>query len=86
MDRGHQPCIRRLGREEADHRHRLLLRAGQERIRRRAGENRHEIPASHPQPLDPTLGMDYGSIELLPKGWTNGDFQPRRADWIGGGE
>jgi hypothetical protein len=45
-------------------------------VRRRAGENRHEIPASHPQPLDPTLSMDYGSIELLPKGWTNGDFPP----------
>jgi hypothetical protein len=27
-----------------------------------------------PGPLDPTLGMDYGSTEPLPKGWTNGDF------------
>jgi hypothetical protein len=23
-----------------------------------------------------TLSMDYGSIELLPKGWTNGDVPP----------
>jgi hypothetical protein len=53
--------------------------AGQERIRRRAGENCHEIPASHLQPLDPTLGMDYGSTEPLPKGWTNGDFPPNSA-------
>jgi hypothetical protein len=29
-----------------------------------------------PSPVDPMLGMDYGSIELLPKGWTNGDFPP----------
>jgi hypothetical protein len=29
-----------------------------------------------PKPLDPTLGMDYGSREPRPKGWTNGDFPP----------
>jgi hypothetical protein len=29
--------VRRCGGEDADHRHRLLLRAGQERICRRAG-------------------------------------------------
>ena len=29
-----------------------------------------------PSPVDPTLRMDYGSIELLPKGCTNGDFPP----------
>src|SRR5262249_32635439 len=69
----------RLGRgagEEANHRHRLLLRAGQERIHRRAGENRHEVPASHPQPLEQTLRMDYGSPEPLPKGWTNVPLPP----------
>ena len=43
----------------------LLLRAGQERIRHRDGEDRHEIPPFHPQLLDPTLGMDYGSAEPL---------------------
>jgi hypothetical protein len=41
-----------------------------------ASENRYEIPASHPQPLDPTLGRDYGSPDRLLKGWTNGDFPP----------
>ena len=52
------------------------LSAGSERIRHRAGKNRHEIPTSHPRPLDPTLGMDYGSTEPLRKGWTNGGFPP----------
>jgi len=60
--------------EETDHWHRLLLRAGQERIRHRAGEDRHEIPPFHPQLLDPTLGVDYGPIEPLPKGSTKGRF------------
>jgi hypothetical protein len=41
-----------------------------------ASENRYEFPAPHPQPLDPTLGRDYGSPERLLKGWTNGDFPP----------
>jgi len=57
----------RCAAEIADHRHRLLLRTGQERICRRAGENRYEIPAPHPQLLDPTLGMDYGSTEPTPE-------------------
>src|SRR3954452_6658632 len=52
---GHQGRQRteRLAAEETDHRERLL-RADQERIRRRAGENRHEIPASHTKPTDPS--------------------------------
>ena len=59
-----------------DNPHRLLLRTGQEWICHRADENRYEIPAPHPQPLDPTLGMDYGSTEPLQKGWTNVAFPP----------
>src|SRR5205814_10357920 len=50
--RGDKCCIRAGcgAPEEAYYRHRLLLRAGQERMRRRTGENRHESPASHPIP------------------------------------
>ena len=55
-ERGHQGRKRtgRRAAEETDHRERLLLRADQERIRRRAGENHHEIPASHTKPTDPS--------------------------------
>src|SRR5215472_13797842 len=69
VERGEKRCSPRAGQaaaEDADHRHRLLLRAGQERIRRRAQENRHEIAAPHAHPAM-TLGMDYGSLEPLPK-------------------
>jgi hypothetical protein len=45
---------------------RLLLRAGQERIRRRACENRHEIAASHAPPPDLAPSRDYGSTEANP--------------------
>src|SRR6516164_6771290 len=54
------------------------LSAGSERIRRRAGENRQEIPASHPRPLDPTLGMDYVSTEPRRKGGRMAAFHPVR--------
>ena len=42
--------VRRCEGEDADHWHRLLLRAGQTGIRRRAGENRHEVAAPHVSP------------------------------------
>jgi hypothetical protein len=42
--------VRRCGGEDADHRHRLPLRASQERIRRGAGENHHEFAAPHAHP------------------------------------
>jgi hypothetical protein len=32
----------------------------------------------NPQPLNPTLGTDYGSTEPLPKGWTNIALPPLR--------
>src|SRR5215831_3654518 len=80
-ERGDCQCswLGRAAVKEADNRHRLLLRTGQERICRRAGENRYEIPAPHPQPLDPTLGMDYASTEPLSKGWTMSPFHPVRS-------
>ena len=56
--------------DEADHRYRLLLRAGHERIRCRADDNRHEIAASHPH-LPLMLSADYGSTGPLPKTRTN---------------
>src|SRR5207248_5807403 len=76
--------------EPADHRHRLLLRADQERISRRTGENRHdELPASHPHRLNPTLGMEYGFTGPLPKDlneWRlstrNGHSTPRAANSV----
>src|SRR5206468_10725586 len=57
--------VRRCGGEDADHRHRLLLRASQERIRRRAGENRHEIAASHPQSPH-VVDMNYRATGSFP--------------------
>jgi hypothetical protein len=52
--------------KEADHRHRLLLlRAGEERIRRRAGENRHEIAASHSHPPH-VVDMNYRATGPFP--------------------
>jgi hypothetical protein len=70
--------VRRCGGEDADHRHRLLLRAGQERICRRAGEHRHEIAASHPPLPALTLSVDYCSTEPPPKSRTNGGFPQER--------
>jgi len=51
-ERRHKRCKRagRTAAEDTDHRYRLLLRAGGERVRRRSGENRHEITASHAPP------------------------------------
>src|SRR5215472_2247599 len=44
-------------------------------------EHYHEIPAFHPQLLDPRLAWIMALTEPLPKGWTNGDFPPTAADF-----
>src|SRR6266513_1123005 len=64
-ERGYKRCRRRAGRpgvEDADHRHRLLLRARSERpCRHRAGEKNYEIASPHAGPLALTASRDYGS-------------------------
>jgi hypothetical protein len=52
LERGHEmgPFSRGPAVEEADHRHRLLLRAGPEWPRRRAAEQRDELASSEAPP------------------------------------
>src|SRR6516164_6526854 len=61
--------------EEADHRHRLLLRAGGEwPPNHRAAENSDEFAPPHARPLDPMASKQYGSIEPSHIRWANGGF------------
>src|SRR5439155_1932361 len=63
-ERGHKRSRRRagIGAEDADHRHRLLLRARSERpCRHRAGEKNYEIASPHARPLALMASRDYGS-------------------------
>src|SRR5260370_23254479 len=80
-ERGHKRCSRRAGppgAEDADHRHRLLLRAPSERpCRHRAGEKNYEIASPHARPLALTASRDYGSRGPPRIGWAKGSFPPR---------
>src|SRR5437763_14187009 len=77
-ERGYKRCRRRAGRpgvEDADHRHRLLLRARSERpCRHRAGEKNYEIASPHAGPLALTASRDYGSRGPPRIGWAKGSF------------
>src|SRR5437016_1860931 len=84
-ERGHKRCRRRRragrpGVEDADHRHRLLLRARSERpCRHRAGEKNYEIASPHAVPLALTPSRDYGSTGPPRIGWAKGSFPPPTA-------
>src|SRR5437016_8964107 len=82
-ERGNKRCRRRAGRpgvEDADHRHRLLLRARSERpCRHRAGEKNYEIASPHARPLALTASRDYGSKGPPRIGWAKGSFPPTAA-------
>src|SRR6516165_2374949 len=58
-------CLGRRPVEEADHRHRPLLGAGQERIRHSAGKNRYETPAFHAEPVVPQFEFS-GTNSICP--------------------
>ena len=79
-ERDHKQCRRRAGRpgvEDADHRHRLLLRARSERpCRHHAGEKNYEIASPHARPLALTASRDYGSREPPRIGCAKGSFPP----------
>src|SRR6478752_6244481 len=79
-ERDHKQCRRRAGRpavEDADHRHRLLLRARSERpCRHHAGEKKYEIASPHAWPLALTASRDYGSRGPPRIGWAKGSFPP----------
>src|SRR5207302_8178194 len=82
-ERGNKRCRRRAGRpgvEDADHRHRLLLRARSERpCRHRAGEKNYEIASPYARPLALTASGDYGSKGPPRIGWAKGSFPPQAA-------
>src|SRR5436305_1502761 len=79
-ERAHKWFRRRAGRpgaEDADHWHRLLLRAHRERpCRHRAGENNYEIASPHARPLALTASRDYGSRGPPRIGCAKGSFPP----------
>src|SRR5437764_7441383 len=91
-ERVHKRCARRAGRpgvEDADHRHRLLLRAPRERpCRHRAGEKNYEIASPHARPLALTASWDYGSTGPPRIGWAKSSFPPDsahsrcRCEWL----
>src|SRR6266581_7644107 len=80
-ERAHKRSRRVAGRpgaEDADHRHRLLLRARSERpCRHRAGEKNYEIASPHARPLALTASRDYASRGPPRIGWAKGSFPPK---------
>src|SRR4051794_27817607 len=61
--------------EDADHRHRLLLRAPRERpCRHRAGERNYAIASPHARPLALTASKDHGSRGPPRIGGAKGSF------------
>src|SRR5437762_12644908 len=80
-ERGNKRCRRRAGRpgvEDADHRHRLLLRASSEQqCRHRAGEKNYEIASPHARPPALSSSRDYGSRGPPRIGWAKGSFPPK---------
>src|SRR5436853_7879845 len=79
-ERGDKRCRRRAGRpgvEDADHRHRLLLRtSGERQCRHRAGEKNYEIASPHARSLALTASRDYGSRGPPRIGRAKGSFPP----------
>ncbi len=64
VERGHIRCSRagRAGAEEADHRHRLLLRAQGARRRHRAAQQEHQLAAPHSMTSSARARIDCGTV------------------------